>query len=508
MRTAPRALTAWTLLALLLALAGCDDGGSGADAGGRDAGATVVDAGPPAPDAGLPAQDAGAPDAGPAAPRCVLDGPASVGYRERAELTWASQGADEATLFAAGVDGEAVSLEGARAIGPLSLDLVAELEVRSASGATSRCRIEVRVAPAPAPWILGVGQSNMARYFSSATANAAELERAVEALPSVSGDVTFVSAARGGSALLEANVASAPDNYWVREATDGFAPGPLLDAALTQIATRRAGGTVDLFLWAQGERDSGAISQRVFGAGAGIADAAERERRLLEEVDRYERALRYLVATLREAAGAPDVPFAIQALGRRTYPRVEAIEDQIVMRPAHELRRLQHRLAAEMPGVRVLAETYDAPYTDGIHMDAAGRLQTIQRLAAALEVWRTGGLASGPVAREARRATPREVALRVDGLSVVGALAHRLFWIADATGQPLAPALEATASADGVTLRFADELPADARLLVAFGDLGTSPSGMHIGYSPAQEGVHMFGAASRPVATATLPVTP
>jgi hypothetical protein len=324
--------------------------------------------------------------------------------------------------------------------------------------------------------VVGVGQSNIARYFAGDQHGKKYFE---ENLPIVAQnfvkDAEFINSAFGGSSVLKENAsASARDNYWAVMTTEGsLLVGPRLQTTIQAIRQlRMAGKSIDLFLWAQGEADAVGIETR---ARATALTDAQRTANINADLLRYEKGLRWIVQMLQKEAGSVSLPFGIQALGQR----VSLANTQIAI---HKIRAVQVKVAQSTPSVKILAQMYDSPLEDSVHLNSAGQEIVLSRIIKNIKQWneqrplKVGPSAATATISENQRAI--HVKINSTGTFILGQEALRLFSVVDSNYNIVAkPVSQVRLNDTTLTLRFSSPISASHRLVIGFGvlsDLGAS----------------------------------
>lgn len=260
----------------------------------------------------------------------------------------------------------------------------------------------------PTRLIVFAGQSNAGLHFDPTRGQAAStVFRPL--LEQLTGDAVVVGSSvdgtswTAGSAVLRAAAQPGSTAYWWDDPFDqGLAasPGPCLTASLAWITAHPERDRLSAIVWAQGEQDCFAIGGNANTASGTPGHPYEARATLAA----YRTQLPRVFAHLRAALNRPDLPILIAEIGRLGSSAGGWVVDSV--------RRIQHEVAARMPGVEIASVTRDVGLSDSVHLDQAGYATVAERLARFAAARLSGGTPRrGP---SLQRALLAEDGLRLD----------------------------------------------------------------------------------------------
>ncbi|MCC6137548.1 MAG: hypothetical protein IT287_02880 [Bdellovibrionaceae bacterium] len=428
---------------------------------------------------------------------------ASIAFKGTVKLTWQSDNAKSAIMSWYNVDGSegAVNLNGSWTTRSLYADTTFKLTVYNSEGQSKSCTTKVNVEPPSKLYVLGIGQSNMQRYFAGSPPTKVFFEKNLSHYDDTVTHVEFINSAYGGSAVIKSGTG---ENYWLEQnaTTLAFTAGPRLKQALAIIkAQKNAKKDINYFLWAQGEADAIVIENH---ARSTTTTEAAREALINSQVANYNKGVQFIFNELRTAAGSPFIPVGIQALGQRNVIDTPTLKIQHIT--AHKIRRAQYKLSSEMSNVAVLANMYDAPLYDNVHMDPDGQKLVLTRIMKNIARQRQRlALLAGPKMTKAEFVGTSKSKIKVTLTNSanldVGTHAFHLFSIhtPNSTFIMRAKTIKKL-SETTLELTFNKDISANAQLWTAFGILSTEgPTGFHYDYEG--QGRYIHNGFKRPIET-------
>jgi len=261
----------------------------------------------------------------------------------------------------------------------------------------------------PARLMVFAGQSNAGFHFDPAFGQAA-ISVFKPLFDGLTGDQAILGGSAGGqtwlggSSVQRSAVAPGSTAYWwddpLNQGLSGV-PGPCLTAALAWILAHPNRADLAAIVWIQGEQDCFAI-----GGNPGIAsNTANHPYEGRASLAAYRSQLARVLGHFRLALGRPDLPILIAELGRLGSSAGTWVVD--------EMRRIQHQVAASMPGVEIASVTRDQNLSDAVHLDTAGYAAVAARLAR-FAAARIGGAGTARLGPRLSRAMLEEDACRLD----------------------------------------------------------------------------------------------
>lgn len=404
-------------------------------------------------------------------------------------VNWSTSGASSVRFYGIGKNGTTEAPNGQVSPQELMYDQIYTVRAIGAGG-QSTCSKNVPISMPSYLKVLGTGQSNMRVYLEKLDPPDTSLggftrakyyfeDRMTTESSVLSQNTTFIpDYASGGSALLQENTSSNPQNYWVGIQNSTFIRGPLLDAAIARLDWERANRAplyVNFLLWAQGEQDAQQIELRAI-------TSSNFKQEIDADLSRYKEALKFLITELRAASGSIRIPMGIQALGKRV-PSTSSSETHYYA--ISRIQNIQQEVADEMFGVEILADAYDASLSDTVHMDREGQELVLDRLIDNISLLLNREATSlGPKIESATiESSQNSLILEVSNASTlnVGFDLKRLFKLLEHDGTRMssmpAPVSIEVLNSQEIRVNFDYDLNIDNELGVAYGpiiDLGTT----------------------------------